>query len=191
MCSAAWLFCGTLADAGGTPLVAELRDAVGRAFPVLDAVASTWLGGRHAAGVDPEPAARACHGATDVVIVGVESLHLDALIPRLRAPRIALLRHGPFEVDWDRVLANLGRPVELVDMDSFQRHAGPRSVLLTFVYGRNGHRTHVLPSWLRVAGSDVRTQFRSLIAWDTLETPMFVYPRWLVEAPLDQFTDVV
>jgi hypothetical protein len=44
---------------------------------------------------------------------------------------------------------------------------------------------------VRVCGEDVRTQFRSLVAWDVLPHPFFVYPRWLVPAALSTFSAVV
>jgi hypothetical protein len=48
----------------------------------------------------------------------------------------------------------------------------------------------VLPAWVRATGEDVRTQFRSLLAWNVLQAPMFVYPRWLVEVDAASFTHV-
>ena len=41
-----------------------------------------------------------------------------------------------------------------------------------------------------VAG-DVRTQFRELIGWEVLGGEMYVYPRWLVQAPLVDFSWVI
>jgi hypothetical protein len=189
MCSAAWLFVREVAAEGGDPLVRELRDRLGRAFPVLDTVCSVWASGRTAPQVDPAGVLLACAGATRVVVVGIESAFLDQLVPRLEGVRLALLCHSAFHVDWDRALANY-EGLEPVNLDSFQGWAGPKSALLTFAYGVARASAHILPAWLRVVGEDVRTQFRSLIAWDVLGAQMYVYPRWLVEVPASSFTHI-
>lgn len=192
--SAAWLFAREVAASAGEPGVGALRDGLGREFPVLDAVCERWLTGRRAPDVDPTAVAAACSGATRVLVVGVEAGHLDALLPALREARVGLVRLGDVEADWSRVLANLdgpGRRVEGVDLADVARWAGARSVLLTFAYGRSTQTTHVLPSWVRVHGPDVRTSFRALVAWDVLGVPMFVHPRWLVSVALEEFSHVI
>jgi len=191
LCSAAWLFVREVAEELGEPGVEGLRDELGRAFPVLEAVAGAWLGGARAPDTSPEGVLGVCGGAERVVFVGLESAFLDVLVPRLEGVELALVQHSPFTVDWKRVLANYGGRVEAVDLDSFQGWSGPRSALVTFAYGTQGFSTHVQPAWLRVTGEDVRTQFRSLVAWDVLRTPMYVYPRWLVEVPGTSFTHLV
>lgn len=192
MACAAWLFVENVAQEGGAGGVAALRDALGRSFPVLDAVAGEWLAGSRALQVDPSAVLAACEGASEVVVVGLESFFLDALVARLPpSTRCALLCHSPFEVDWERVLSNHRGRVSPVNLESFQSWAGPRSVLLTFAYGAGSSSTYVLPAWVRATGEDVRTQFRSLMAWNVLPAPMFVYPRWLVEVDAASFTHVV
>ncbi len=191
MCCASWLFAQNVAEAAGEDAVAQLRDALGRAFPVLDSVCAQWQRGER---VDPSASAISARltGVDRVVIVGLESLFVDALVAELSAGvKVALLRHSSFPVDWERVKANQPEHLHLVDLESFQGWAGARSALLTFAYGVQGGTAHVAPEWLRVSGEDVRTQFRSLIAWDVLRAPMFVYPRWLVEVGTDAFTEVV
>lgn len=191
MCCASWLYVGEVGKEGGVDAVNALRDDLGRSFPVLDAVASRWLEGVRAPHLDVAAALEACAGAARVVVVGLEAHFLDALVQRLEGTRCALLCDAPFEVDWDRVLSNYAGRVERVSLADFQGWAGPRSVLLTWAYGVTGASTHVLPTWLRVTGEDVRTQFRSLVAWDVLGAPMYVYPRWLVEVPSHGFTHVL
>ena len=191
MCSAAWMFGRVLQEGGGPELVHHLRDELGRTYPVLDTVAKLILDGHPPPRPDPAPVLAAIGQARRVVIVGLESLFIDALLPRLEGIRVAFLRHAVLPVDWARVLANHDGRVEATDLDSFQSWAGPRSVLLTFAYGSQPHSTYVLPSWERLMGADVRTQFRALIAWDVLGSPFFVYPRWLVEVPTAGFTDLV
>jgi hypothetical protein len=188
MCCAAWLYVERVARDGGDELVHALRDSLGRSYPVLDAIAEKWLQGTRSLSTDPAPVLAACEGAHQIVVIGVEAFFLDALLPRLGRTRCALLTHSSFEVDWARVLANYGGRIEPVDLEHFQAWGGPSSVLLTFAYGGHGESTNVLPSWLRVTGEDVRTQFRSLIAWDVVRAPMFVYPRWLVEVSAATFT---
>jgi hypothetical protein len=191
MACAAWLFVENVSQEGGAEGVAALRDALGRAFPVLDAVAAHWLAGARTLHTDPAPVLAACEGASELVVVGLEAFFLDALVARLPpSTRCALLCHSPFDVDWERVLSNHGGRVSRVNLESFQAWAGPRSVLLTFAYGVGGGSTYVLPAWVRATGEDVRTQFRSLMAWDVLQAPMFVYPRWLVEVDAASFTHV-
>jgi hypothetical protein len=170
--------------------VGELRDRLGRDFPVLDAVCAAYQTGARGARVDPARVAAACAGARRVLVVGVESEFLDALIPRLDG-EVALLTYGELDTDWTRVLANYGGRVDGCELASFQRFAGGHGALVTFLYGANAEVAHVNPAWLRIIAGDVRTQFRTLVGWDVLGSPMYVYPRWLVEAPLADFTEVV
>jgi hypothetical protein len=191
-CAAAWLFVRELAREGGNAAVEELRDDLGRAFPVLDAVARQRLLGVTGPSLDVESVLAACAGAERLLVVGVEATHLDELVARLPAGlRLGLLLQGGLEADVDRVLANLGGRAEATGLGDFQRWAGARSMLLTFAYGVRGGRAHVNPAWVRVSGADVRTQFRGLVAWDVLGAPMFVYPRWLVNVPVEDFSHVV
>lgn len=191
MACAAWLFVENIAREAGDAGVGAVRDSLGRSFPVLEAVAGEWLAGLRSPHTDPSSVVSACEGITDLVVVGLESFFLDALIARLpRDVRCALLCHSAFEVDWARVLSNYGGRVEPVNLESFQARAGPQSLLLTFAYGLRGRSAYVQPAWVRATGEDVRTQFRALVAWDVLQEPMFVYPRWLVEVDAASFTHV-
>lgn len=190
MCSAAWLFARELGEAGGDELLAASRDRLGRDFPVLDAVYARYLAGERAPRIDAAPVAAACRGARRVLVVGLETAYLDALVPLLDG-EIGLLTYGELDTDWARVLANYGGRVVPCDLASFQRFAGSRGALVTFLYGANAQVGHVQPAWLRVIAGDVRAQFRTLVGWDVLTAPMFVYPRWLVEAPLADFSEVV
>jgi hypothetical protein len=192
MCSAARLFVRELAGEGGDALVAAARDRLGRAFPVFDFVAARFLDAERAGPIDPSPVLEALAGIGRLLIVGLEADFLDALVPRLEAMEIGLITEAAgFELDLRRVLANFGGRVKPVDLSSFQAWAGRRSALLTFVYGTDGHVIHVSPSWLRVAGPDARTQFRSILGWDILGRPLNVYPRWLVEGSRDDLSRVI
>lgn len=189
--TAAWLFTREVAGELGPSGVEELREGLGRAFPVLDAVARHWLEGARAASIDPEEVVEVCRGAARVLIVGVETAPLDLLVAALRGTRIGLVQHGGQDVDWSRVLGNWSGAVEGTDLSDFQRWAGARSVLLTFSYGGTSEAVNVSPTWLRVHGPDVRSSFRALVAWDVLGGPMFVYPRWLAATPRDDFSHVI
>ena len=192
MCSAARLFTGELLAAGGPPLLEEARERLGSDFPVLDLVASEALDGRRPAAIDPAPAARALRDPAAVLVVGLEAFFLDALVPAIPGARIGLvLGEGGLEGEVRRIVANFDGRVEEVRLGDVQRWAGKKSALLTFVYGTNGPNAYVQPVWLRVAGSDVRTQFRTLVGWDVLGRPTSLYPRWLVEAPIEPFSRVV
>lgn len=191
-CTSAWLFVRAVARCSGDRGVEDLADAAGPQFTVLDAVARGWLAGVREQVVDPRPALDAIGSATRVVVVGVEATFLDALVARINpSVKIALISHSPFPVDWDRLLDNYGGRVERVDLDTFQHWAGGKSALLTFTYGRQDSRTAVFPLWLRACGADVRAQFRALVGWNVLESPMLLYPRWLVELETDSFTHFV
>ncbi len=190
MCSASWLFVGE-AGRDGDPAVAELRDLLGRSYPVLDAVAASWLAGARAPRIGTAAVATACTGATRVLVVGLETWYLDALLPALGDAEVWLLTQSSFTVDWDRVLANYGARVRGIDLATFQRLAGRRSALLVTTYGRRGEVTFTSPEWLRVVGADVRTQFRSVIGWEVLGSSLQVYPRWLVETPTSDFSQFV
>lgn len=199
MCTSAWLFCDEVEAHGGPPALEALREALGARFPVLDAVVGARLEGLAGPTVDVERVLGALEGARRVVLVGVEALFLDALVARLSGVELFLLQHSVFQPDWPRVLANFGGRVRGVALGDFQRHAGASSALVTFVYGASSGAgegapsatCHVLPAWVRVSGDDVRTQFRSLVGWDVLRRPYFVYPRWLVEVSAETFTEVI
>lgn len=189
MCDAAWRFVAEIDAAGGPALVREVRDAHGRAFPVLDAVFARHLAGVRPA-VDAAPVAALCHDLKRLVVVGLEAWWLDALVAALPNVELGVLPSGALPTDTARMMSNLPG-VTQVGLDRFQRFAGPRSALLTFVYGASGSSAFVLPEWVRAQGPDVRAQFRSFIGWNLLGAPAEVYPRWLIEVPRDQFTDLV
>lgn len=191
LCTTSWIFVSEAAAERGEAGVRELRDELGRSYPVLDAVAASWLAGARAPAVDPDSVLSACAGARHLIVVGIEAAFLDALVPRLGDTRATLLAHSNLEVDWTRVASNYAPHVELVDLTTFQRLAGRRSVLLTFAYGAHGESLHVPMSWQRAVSADVRTQFRGLVAWNTLHQDMYVYPRWLASAPSREFSHIV
>ena len=195
MASAAWLFVQETAAMGtvqeGTVAVAALRDTMGRAWPVLDAVCAGWLAGVRAPRGEVNAVLPQVSGAPRLVLVGYESAWVDALLAVLPAQvRVGLVLAGDPLADWERVLANHSGRVEGLSLENFQAWAGPRSVLLTFVYGAAASQIFVLPTWLRTAGPDVRLQFRSLLGWRILDVPMEIYPRWLVAADAQTLTDM-
>jgi hypothetical protein len=171
--------------------VSELQETLGLEYSALHAVAGRWLSGDRAPRVVPDAALRACAGAAHVVLVGVEADWLDALVPKLDGARATLLTSQLVAVDWERVAANYGGRLATLDMAAVQQLAGAKSVLLTFCYGTRGEQTWVDPAWMRVSGGDVRTQFRSIIGWEVLGTPMELYPRWLAETSAADFSELV
>jgi hypothetical protein len=192
MTSAAWLFVGAVARSTGDAGVEALAESVGGSFTVLEAVARAWLDGARTPKVDPTLVLRALGNSSRLVVIGVEASFLDALVPRVDAGvKLAMIAHSPFPVDWNRVLDNYAGRIERLDLDTFQNWAGGKSALLTFAYGRDDTRTAVLPLWLRACGADVRSQFRALIGWNVLGTPLEHYPRWAVEIEADSFTHFV
>ena len=192
MCSASWLFVGEIAAELGESAIGELRDVLGRSFPILDAVAEAWTRGERAPRIDTSQVLAACAGSAELVIVGLEALFLDELIPRLeRKTAVTLLANLGADANWERVIANYAGRVETADLSSFQRKAGRRSALLTFLYGARGESSWADPSWQRVIGPDVRTQFRTIIGWDVLGDVMYLYPRFMVESPIRDFSHVI
>lgn len=196
MASAAWITVEACSEAAGDGAVHELRDALGREWPVLDAVCAGWLQGARRPRPAVAPLQAALAGTQRLVIVGHEALWLDALVAAQStagapALRLGLVCEGDPLADWDRVLANQAGRVERLGLADFQGWAGPRSSLLTFVYGQGNGTVFVLPPWLRVSGSDVRLQFRQLLGWSVLGLPLQVYPRWLVAAAADTLTELV
>ena len=189
--SASWLFVREVFAAEGAPGVEALRDALGRSFPVLDSIAAAWLEGQRKPVLSVDAVVAALEGSERVVIVGIEADPLDALIDALPSSmELGLLDYSALEADWDRVLANWRGRVARTDLATFQSFAGARSSVLTFLYGHDGIHAHVRPAWLRVLGPDVLTQFRAFVGWNVLPHPLYVYPRWLHEHPLDAFTTV-
>ncbi|MBL8924422.1 MAG: hypothetical protein JNJ54_36575 [Myxococcaceae bacterium] len=191
MCDAAWRFAQQLSTAGGPEVVEQVRDGLGRVFPVLDAVFSRHLASTPAPSGDASAAARACAGLRRLVLVGLEARWTDALVKQLEGVELAVLLPAALPGDVGRVMANLPPAVQHVTLDDFQRLAGPKSGLLTFVYGATAQGAFVLPEWVRAQGPDVRAQFRSFIGWAILDAPPDVYPRWLVEVPPTAFTALV
>lgn len=188
MCSAARLFTRE-ASRSGPGAVAELRDRLGRPFPVLDAVAASALEGAPPRTPAPGDVLAALAGLRRLLVAGFEADFLDALVPALPVEvRVGLVRTAFLEGNWERIVDNYAGRLELVEMAAFAGWAGPRSGLLTFLYGVEGAVTHVAPAWLRVAGDDVRPIFRELVGWDVLGRPMSLYPRWLTEVPAGSFT---
>lgn len=190
MCDAAWRFAEDVEAEGGSALLEAVREMLGATFPVLDAVFSRRLESQRAS-VETPAVRAACEGLKRVVVVGLEARWLDALIAALPQVELAVLPSAALAADTARVAANLPSHVELIGLDRFQRLAGPRSGLLTFVYGATSNAAFVLPEWVRCQGPDVRVQFRSFIGWNLLGSPPERYPRWLVETPSDVFTHLV
>lgn len=192
MASAARLFVREVAAAAGVQGVAELRDRLGREYPVLDLVAGRLLAGAIDPGLDVDAALAALAGARRLVVVGVEADALDALLPRLHGVEVGLCTEGrSLMPEWRRVLANFDGQVQAIGLADVALWAGGRSAILTFVYGGDGHVLHVSPQWLRISGPDVRTSFRSLIAWDVLGGAPEVYPRWSAAVDRTSFSEVI
>lgn len=190
--SAARLFVRETHDALGDDGVEALRHDLGRRFPVLDALAARTLRGEALAAPDPAAAREALTGLSRVLVAGVEADALDALGPLGDGVRGGILTHRSLaQLDWGRVVANLPDGWEPVALDDFQKWAGARAGVLSFVYGAAGGVAHVTPEYLRVVGVDTRTQFRSLIGWDLLPGGTEVYPRWLAEVPTSSFSVLV
>ncbi|MBL9085955.1 MAG: hypothetical protein JNM10_02335 [Planctomycetia bacterium] len=177
--------------AAGEPGIVELRATLGRRYAVLDAVAAARLAGSPTPAPGPEAVATALRGATSLLVVGVEADALDALLPLLGGTRLGVLAVSELEVDWARCAASYGAATEVVPAADWARWAGRRAALLTFLYGRRGAATFVVPAWLRVSGPDVRTLFRTVLGWDVLGRPPDVYPRWLAETTVRDFSTVV
>lgn len=189
MASAGWIFVREAHADGGDDGVLRLRDELGRRWPVADAVCAAWLEGRRPPTIDGARVTSHLADLSRLVVIGIEAWWLDALVRSLPTDvRVALMRHSELNPDWNRVLANLGERVELVELADFQSWAGRRSALLSFVYGRSPGGLFALSAWARVAGPDVRTQFRELVAWDVLGAAPSIYPRWLVSVSAEDFT---
>ena len=192
MATSAWLFAEEIHAIEGSEGVALLGDRLGRKWPVLDAICAAWLDGARPPKVCVQPLIDRLQGFRRLLIVGLEAHWLDPLLAQLpHSLRLGLLRHSELLPDWERVASNLPSRVEFVDLANFQSWAGARSALLSFVYGCSNTSQDELfttTSWARVAGPDMRTQFRDLFAWDVLGVPLRLYPRWLVAVTPDQFT---
>jgi hypothetical protein len=188
MFSASCLFVKILQESTGRAGVEAMQEELGVSFPVVDFVAMKFLAGESLS-FDAKQVANSCANASKVLVVGLEADCLDALVPLLDA-KIGILTENLFEADWERVLSNY-RTVEPVPLASLQQWAGNKSSLLTFIYGADEHNAHVLPVWLRVSGPDVRVQFRDLIGWNLLGPTMRLYPRWLSEASVSDFSRMI
>lgn len=192
MCSAARLFATELLASGGPALLDDAREVLGAEFPVFELVAAETLAGRAPSPIDAKSCGESLRRSAAVLVVGIEAFHLDALVAELPDSRLGLvLGEGWLEADTRRVFANYDGRLEEVRVGDVQRWAGNRNALLTFVYGSHASSAYVTPAWLRIAGSDLRTQFRSLVGWEVLKRPTTLYPRWLVETPIETFSEVI
>ena len=192
MASAAHLFVRETAASGGDELVSAVGLGLGRDFPVLGCIAARWLAGER----DPRSATdgvlEAVHGLTRLLVVGLETAWLDVLLPACRAIEVGLLiGDGGASADSRRVLANYEGLAVGVTLAELHRWSGRRSGLLCFVYGSDGHVVHVPGAWLRVSGPDVRTQFAALLGWNILGAAMELYPRWLAETAVSDFSAII
>jgi hypothetical protein len=188
--AAAWIFAREVGAENGDAGVAELRDALGREYPVLDTVCARWLAGGRTPRYDPASCVGALVNCARVTIIGLEADALDALLPALPGIDAAVLTYAPLPADWDRVLANYPGQLSAVDLDTVLARAGRDSALLCFAYGGEDG-LFVPPAWLRLDGPDVRAAFRARVAWNVLPAPFAVYPRWLAEVPASSFTAVI
>lgn len=188
--TASWLYLDAVLE-GWPGGATALREALGRSFPVADAVCALAEQGRKKPVISVAAVSSALEGCDEVVLIGYEADFVDALLAALPGRRFALLAQSSFEVDFQRVTANHQGRLVALDFPRFQSWAGARSALLTFLYGTSESTTHVVPEWLRATGSDVRTQFRSLVGWEVLQAPLHVYPRWLEQVELSGFTHVI
>lgn len=177
---------------GETPeAVDALREALGREYPVLDAMTAYWLDHKRFGAPDPQPIATIVAGCGAVIVVGLEADHLDALIDALPRVSFKLLASEVLPTDWDRVAANYAERLEVVPLEQAYVHAGADSCVLCFAYGIKPETLYVPQSWMRFFGRDTRPLFRSLIAWNIVPAPFDVYPRWLAACPSQDFTDIV
>ncbi len=178
--SAARLFVNAAWAAGGETAVEALHDDLGLRYPVVDDVARRVLTVRAPLGPPRVDGVLArCEGLRALVVVGVEAALLGPVFD------------STFPVDATRVQASWAPRVRLADLASFQRAAGSRSALVTPVYGADVFRAVVAPIWVRAHGPEVRLQFRRLIGVNLVGPRMAAYPRWLIDTPADDFTDLV
>lgn len=193
MASAARLFVAEVSALRGRPGVEALCDTLGRDYPVLDFVASAHLEARPLPTPDPAEVIAALGPLRKVLVVGVEADALDALVAALPGDAAIGLTvgGGGLEPDPDRVAANYDGRLEVVAIGNWTRWAGARSGLVTFVYGTDAQDAYVVPAYLRLVGPDVRAAFRSLVGWDVLGGAPRLHPRFLVGAPLADFSAVV
>jgi hypothetical protein len=188
-CAATRLFMRSL---GETPeAVDALREALGREYPVLDAITARWLDGGRGDSVDATAVTRVLAGCRTVLVVGLETDHLDALVDQSPDVQFRLLANSALPVDWDRVEANYAGRLQVVTLDAVFEHAGHASGVLCFAYGSKAETLYVPQAWMRFFGRDIRPLFRSFVAWNVLPAPFEVYPRWLVASPAHDFTDIV
>jgi hypothetical protein len=171
--------------------VAEVVSVLGETYPVFDVVASRALEVRAVPPLDAAPVAAALRSLSRLVVVGIEADCLDALVPRLPGVRVGVVPDLTHDADLARVVANLGRRVELLDLGGFQRWAGRSAGLLTVVYGADGFRATVCQAWLRAHGPDVRGRFRTIAGWNVLGPRMDAYPRWLGETDASELSPLV
>lgn len=189
--SASRLFLEQLLVEPDAALVADVVDVLGAAFPVFDVVAGAGFKRRGLPQLNVEPVVAALEGLSRLVIVGLETDCLDALLPLVPQVRIGLIADTAFELDLDRVLANFRGRVEPLDLADFQRWSGRSSGILTTLYGADEFRAATCSVWPRVHGADMRTRFRTILGWNVLGPRMESYPRWLAEIGTENFSTVV
>jgi hypothetical protein len=191
MFSAARVFARELLHETDDALVAEVVSVLGEAYPVFDVVAARALDLRTVHPLDAAPVTDALRSLSRLVVIGMEADCVEALVPRLSGVRIGVVPDLTHDADLGRVVANLGRRVELLELAGFQRWAGRSAGLLTVVYGADGFHATVCQTWLRAHGPDVRGRFRTIAGWNVLGRRMDAYPRWLGETDAHDFAPLV
>lgn len=189
--TASRLFLREAEAASGAEGLRAVRDALGDEFPVLAALADGWSSG---ATRDLKGLADARHllrDARTLLFVGVEADAIDALLTTAPDARGALLTASTLGTDWERVLANYRGRLAPVGIDAIYPLAGARSAIVVPVYGRDDHAAAVEPTWRRIRGGDVRARFRTVLGWDQLGAPLGQYPRYLVEVPPRDFSEMI
>lgn len=192
MATASRIFVEEIARVEGERGVEDARDVLGRLYPVFDAIASSWLEHGSASSADPADVMQELEGVDRVLIVGAEADGLDQLVPRLSGIATGIVADaGGLEEDLARVAMNYPGRLEIVPLGDWARWAGPRSALLTFVYGADDHVANVSPAYLRLVGPDVRAAFRSLVGWNLLGGRPRLHPLYLMETSVTDFSTIV
>ena len=191
MFSASRLFCDEIFQEGGAALVGEMRELMGPIYPVLSVLAARVEVEGGVPAPDPRPMIEELQGIHRVVVVGAEAWIIDALADALPSVAVGVVVDATLPFSAPRVAANLEGRATLIGLEEVTRWCGARTALLTAVYGSDGYRATVCSTWLRLMGPDTRMLFAALVGWNLLGPAMEVYPRWLQDTLVDDFTAVV
>lgn len=177
--SAARLFVRVLAEEGGATALDAAEAELGEGSSMFAAVAAATRAGAPVPAPAADVLAPVVPALDRVLVAGLETDGLDALVARWPALQVGLVRNMSDDLAWARVMANYGGRLCAVSLEDWPAWAGPRSALLTFCYGFAVQPGEAVDVASEPAASDGATNPAHPSATSILGRQAWVDPLWL------------